>query len=104
MVCTQQQVRQSNIMKEDTQTLISATDVFSTLELCLLNPVPVATTKHFYSFSSYIFTCQLVVGVLLTLASCIVDPCLLTILDYIKNYNPKLLVIIIIIMIVIMMI
>ncbi len=33
--------------------------------------------------------------VLLTLASCIGDPCLLTILAYIKNYNPKLLVIII---------
>ncbi len=52
-----------------------------------------------FFFSSYIFTCQLVVGVLLTLASCIEDPCLLTILAYTKNYNPKLLVIIIIIII-----
>ncbi len=39
------------------------------------------------------------VVVLLTLASCIGDPCLLTILTYIKDYNPKLLVIIIIIII-----
>ncbi len=49
-----------------------------------------------FFFSSYIITYQLVVGVLLTLASCIGDPCLLTILAYIKDYNPKLLVIIII--------
>ncbi len=41
------------------------------------------------------------IGVLLTLASCIGDPCLLTILAYIKEYNPKLLVIIIIIIIII---
>ncbi len=40
------------------------------------------------------------VGVLLTLASCIGDTRLLTILAYIKNYNPKLLVIIIIIIII----
>ncbi len=53
-----------------------------------------------FFFSSYIFTSQLVVRVLLTLASCIGDPCLLTILAYIKNYNPKLLVIIIIIIII----
>ncbi len=46
-----------------------------------------------FFFSSYIFTCQLVVGVLLTLASCIGDTRLLTILAYIKDYNPKLLVI-----------
>ncbi len=37
------------------------------------------------------------VGVLLTLASCIGDTRLLTILAYIKDYNPQLLVIIIII-------
>ncbi len=54
-----------------------------------------------FFFSSYIFTCQLVVGVLLTLANCIGDPYLLTILAYIKDYNPKLLVIIIIIIIII---
>ncbi len=52
-----------------------------------------------FFFSSYIFTCQLVVVVLLTLTRCIGDTCLLTILTYIKNYNPKLLVIIIIIII-----
>ncbi len=40
------------------------------------------------------------VGGLLTLASCIGDTHLLTILAYIKDYNPKLLVIIIIIIIV----
>ncbi len=50
-----------------------------------------------FFFSSYIFTCQLVVGVLLTLAFCIGDTCLLTILAYIKDYNPKRLLIIIII-------
>ncbi len=54
-----------------------------------------------FFFSSYIFTCQLVVVVLLTLASCIGDTYLLTILAYINNYNPKLLVIIIIIIIII---
>ncbi len=51
-------------------------------------------------FSIYIFTCQTVVGVLLTLTRCIGDTHLLTILTYIKDYNPKLLVIIIIIIIV----
>ncbi len=53
-----------------------------------------------FFFSSYIFTCQLVEGVLLTLASCIGDPYLLTILAYIKDYNPKILVIIIIIIVI----
>ncbi len=41
------------------------------------------------------------VGVLLILTSSIGDTRLLTILAYIKNYNPKLLVIIIIIIIII---
>ncbi len=73
----------------------------STLELCPSNPVPGATTSHFCSvFATYIFACQFVVGGLLTLASCIADRCLLTILAYIKDYNPKLLVIIIIIIII----
>ncbi len=58
----------------------------------------------FVLFSSYIFTCQLVVRVLLTLASYIGDTRFLTILAYIKDYNPKLLVIIIIIIIVIIII
>ncbi len=67
-----------------------------TYNTCLF--LPRVTTKPF--FSSYIFTCQLVVEVLLTLASCIGDTRLLTILAYIKDYNPKLLVIIIIIIII----
>ncbi len=64
-----------------------------------------STWDHYLPFlfflSSYIFTCQLVIGVLLILASCIRDPCLLTIPAYIKDYNPKLLVIIMIIIIII---
>ncbi len=84
--------------------LLMDTLTFNTCQFLHWNYVP----RHQYQgsllcifvlFFKLYFYLSVVVGILLTLASCIGDPYLLTILAYIKNYNPKLLVIIIIIVI-----